>query len=126
MTERALRTPALVSLVLALGLALAVASPAPAHSGAPASSPAAGAVVASLPATVTITFDGRLARVIGVKVIDAKGSNHAASARLDPRNAMRVLVRTARPVPGAYTVRWQVRSEDGHAQSGTFSFRARR
>jgi len=115
-----------VCVVLALWLALALAAPAAAHSGAPMSSPVAGAVVASLPTTVTITFDGRLARVIGVRVIDAKGSDHVTSARLDPRNATRVLVRTARPVAGRYTVRWQVRSEDGHAQSGTFSFRARR
>ena len=64
-------------------------------------------------------------RVTGVRVLDARGVNHTASARLDPRNAARVVVRTTAPVAGAYRVMWTVRSEDGHSESGTFGFRAR-
>ena len=120
------RAAALAVAALALVPALITAPQALAHSGAPVTSPKSGAVLGSLPATVTLTFGDRLARVTGVQVLDAKGVNHAASARLDPRNAARVIVRTTRPSAGAYTVRWQVRSEDGHAESGTFSFRVRR
>lgn len=104
---------------------LVVARTASAHSGAPVASPKPGAMVAALPATVSITFGDRLARVNRVTVVDAKGTNHARSARLDARNAARVLVRTATPAPGAYTVRWTVTYEDGHVQSGSFRFRVR-
>lgn len=122
---RRTRTVMLVAAALALAPALVAAPNAVAHSGAPVTSPRSGAVVASLPATVTLTFGDRLARVTGVQVLDAKGVNHAASARLDPRNAARVIVRTAKPSASAYTVRWQVQAEDGHAQTGSFRFRVR-
>jgi copper resistance protein C len=95
------------------------------HSGLRSTSPPAGGVVAALPATVTITFRQRLARVVRVQVIDARGRNHARSARLDVRNAAKVVVRTVKPVAGRYTVRWRVVAEDGHAQAGRFAFRAR-
>ncbi len=105
--------------------ALAVAPHALAHSGVQATSPKPGAVVQALPATITLTFGSRLMRVSSVRVTDAKGVNHATSARLDPRNAARVVVRTRSPVPGAYRVAWTVQSEDGHSESGAFAFRAR-
>lgn len=95
------------------------------HSGVRSTSPKAGAVVTALPATVAITFRQRLLRVTSVKVLDRKGVDHAASARLDPRDARRVVVRTSRPVAGQYKVLWKVQSEDGHSEAGTFGFRAR-
>lgn len=122
---RRLRGALLAALAIAPAPGLVVAGAASAHSGAPVSSPKPGATVAALPATVSITFGDRLARVNRVTVVDAKGANHARSARLDARNAARVLVRTSTPVPGAYTVRWTVTSEDGHVQSGSFPFRVR-
>lgn len=110
----------------ALAAVVLIAVPtARAHSGVQSTSPRAGAVVKALPATITITFGDRLIGVTGVRVIDARGVNHTASARLDPRNAARVVVRTTAPVAGAYRVMWTVRSEDGHSASGTFGFRAR-
>lgn len=109
----------------ASAVALIAAPAAMAHSGAPTTSPKSGAVVASLPANVTITFADRLLRVTRVQVLDAKGIDHAASARLDPRDAARVVVRTQSPVAGNYKVVWKVQSEDGHSQAGTFRFRAR-
>lgn len=122
---RRARAALLCSLAFAPALALAVSGTGSAHSGAPVTTPKPGATVAALPATVSITFGDRLARVNRVTVVDSKGANHARSARLDARNAARVLVRTSAPVPGAYTVRWQVTSEDGHVQSGSFPFRVR-
>lgn len=109
----------------ASAVALIAAPAAMAHSGLRSTSPKAGSVVAALPASVTITFQGRLLRVTSVKVIDRKGVDHAASARLDPRNAARVVVRTRNPVPGSYAVTWKVQAEDGHSEAGTFGFRAR-
>jgi methionine-rich copper-binding protein CopC len=110
---------------VACAIALIAAPSAMGHSGLRATSPPAGAVVAALPANVTLTFRERLARVVRVQVLDARGRDHARSARLDPRNAAKVVVRTMRPVPGRYTVRWRVVAEDGHSESGSFAFRAR-
>lgn len=112
-------------MLTASAVALIAAPAALAHSGLRATSPKAGSVVKALPARVTITFNDRLLRVTSVRVLDRKGVNHAVSARLDPRNAARVVVRTRKPVPGRYRVLWKVQSEDGHSEAGTFAFRAR-
>ena len=124
-TGRLRRRALLISAAVALAPAFIMVPGATAHSSAPASSPAPNAVVAALPRTVSITFGGRLMRVVGVQVVDRKGVNHATSARLDPTNAARVLVRTTTPVAGRYSVRWKVMAEDGHVQTGTFAFRVR-
>ncbi len=124
-TGRLRRRALLIGAAVALAPAFILVAGATAHSSAPVTRPAANAVVAALPRTVSITFGGRLMRVVGVQVVDRKGVNHATSARLDPRNAARVLVRTTRPAAGRYSVRWKVMAEDGHGQSGTVSFRVR-
>jgi copper resistance protein C len=121
-TRRGLAAFAGVAAVIVL---VAAAPAAMGHSGLRATSPSAGGVVAALPATVTITFRERLARAVRVQVLDARGVDHARSARLDARNAAKVVVRTATPVAGRYTVRWKVIAEDGHTEAGTFAFRAR-
>ena len=112
-------------MLTASAVALIAAPAAFAHSGLRSTSPKAGSVVAALPASVTITFNDRLLRVTRVRVLDRKGLDHAASARLDPRNAARVVVRTRNPVPGPYRVLWKVQAEDGHSEAGRFGFRAR-
>lgn len=113
-------------IALAAAAVASIAAPvAMAHSGIESTTPKAGSVVRALPANVTITFADRLLRVTRVQVLDAKGVDHAVSARLDPRNAAKVVVRTRRPVAGNYRVLWKVQSEDGHSEAGTFRFRAR-
>jgi len=109
----------------ASAVALIAAPAALSHSGLRSTSPKAGSVVTSLPAKVIITFRGRLLRVTRVKVLDRRGANHVVWARLDPRNAARVVVRTRKPVPGPYRVLWKVQAEDGHSEAGSFRFRAR-
>jgi methionine-rich copper-binding protein CopC len=109
----------------ASAVALIAAPAAMAHSGIVSTTPKSGSVVRALPANVTLTFGGRLLRVTSVKVLDGKGVDHAVSARLNPRNAAMVVVRTSRPVAGSYKVLWKVQSEDGHSEAGTFGFRVR-
>ncbi len=96
------------------------------HSGVRATSPKKGSVVRVLPKKVTITFRDRLLRVTRARVIDARGRNHVVWARLDRRNAAKVVIRTRRPVAGRYRVLWKVQAEDGHTETGSFRFRARR
>ncbi len=99
---------------------------APAPFGVRSTRPAGGSLVRYLPAQVTLTFAGRLRRVISVRVLDARGINHTVTARRDPRNAARVVVRMRHPRAGTYTVRWTVQAGDGHSAAGTFTFRASR
>lgn len=112
-------------IVAAAAVALVAASAALGHSGVVSTTPASGSVVRVLPATITVTFADRLLGVTGATVRDSRGVDHAVSARRHPRNAARIVITTRRPVPGVYTVLWRVRSEDGHAEAGSFRFRAR-
>lgn len=112
--------------LLASATALVAAPVAMGHSGVRATSPKDGSVVRVLPAKVTITFRDRLLRVTRVQVLDARKRNHTVWARLDRRNAAKVVVRTRRPVAGRYRVLWKVQAEDGHSEAGSFTFRARR
>lgn len=114
------------AVIAAAGAVLAAAPVALAHTDLFATSPAAGARVATAPRVVTLTFTGAVGRVDRATVVRA-GRNYATSARLDPRSnrQVRVTLRRIRPA-GAYTVRWSIRSADGHPESGVFSFRARR
>ena len=96
-----------------------------AHSGLKGSTPAAGATVKALPATLTITFEETLGRVTSVRLLNARNKDFIATAGLDPRNAARVMAKTtARSVaPGTYRVQWKVVASDGHSQAGTYTFR---
>ena len=114
------------SALLASVLLLVSSTVAIGHSGVRATSPKKGSVVRVLPKTVTITFRDRLLRVTRARVIDARGRNHVVWARLDRRNAAKVVIRTRRPVAGRYRVLWKVQAEDGHTETGSFRFRARR
>lgn len=114
-------------LAAALGAGLALGAPASAlaHTELDRTSPRAGAAVARLPATLSLTFDDPLHSVVRVLVLDAKGRDHTVSERLNPRNAAQVLVRTRQSRPGAYRVYWTVRGLDGHQLSGQYRFRVR-
>jgi methionine-rich copper-binding protein CopC len=114
--------------VLAAGAALwaGPVAPAEAHTVLVSSSPANGAVVARLPPTVSLTFAAPLAKVVRAQVLDVRGRERAVSARLSPRFAGTVLIRTRRGPRGRYTVRVGVLARDGHVVTGTIRFRARR
>lgn len=114
--------------VAASVIALAVAGTASAHSGLESTSPRKGATIATLPGSVTLTFEGQIGRVVSVRVT-RRGSttNYVTKVGRDPRNVARVKATLRRVGPaGLYTVAWKVRSADGHLESGAFGFRTRR
>ncbi|WP_217913134.1 copper resistance CopC family protein [Miltoncostaea marina] len=123
------------TVALAAGAALAaLAAPAAvtqatAHTGLEASTPRHGATVARVPATVTLTFAGPLTRVDAVRVTRDGRGDLVRRARLDPRDARRVVVSLTRPGRRAqaarYRVVWRVRGADGHALRGVVAFRVR-
>ncbi len=112
---------AALSIIVITGVA-----PAAAHSSVAATLPADGAVVAALPADVSIEFNEVI--TVGdnaVRVVDTNGSDVALNAPvLNPVEGGVIMVSTFRePLqPGWYAVSWRAISADGHAVASTFTF----
>ncbi|WP_115787130.1 copper resistance CopC family protein [Arthrobacter silvisoli] len=101
------------------------AAPASAHDKAESSSPADGSTVATVPDSVSVTFNNRpLALGASIAVFDASGKDWA-----DGPVEMVDTVVSQKLLPGApagkYTVEWRVASSDGHPINGTVTFTAR-
>lgn len=106
---------------------LATAVPASAHDELLSSDPAAGAVLASPPEEVTLTFSGEILSLdesdagARAEVVDAAGKNWIDGDIVV--NGETVTIPLADGMPGAaYEVRWQVVSEDGHPVAGVIPF----
>ncbi|MFB7956458.1 copper resistance CopC/CopD family protein [Streptomyces sp. NPDC056045] len=129
----ALRRPLAAAALLAalvgtvLGLLLGGAGPASAHAALTGSDPKDGAVVATAPQEISLTFSGSVALSDdSVRVLDPSGERADTGAA--PRNLQcgstmnySVPLRTGLP-DGTYTVAWQAISADSHPISGAFTF----
>ncbi|MER7747953.1 copper resistance protein CopC [Streptomyces bacillaris] len=116
---------ALFSLVS--GLLLAGAGPAAAHAALTGSDPQDGAVVATAPKEVTLTFSEAIAVGDGsIRVLDP--SSKRADTGVEPKDlsdgsTVRYGVELLPGLPdGTYTVAWQAISADSHPISGAFTF----
>ena len=119
-----MRRPPLVPVLLVALATLAPAAPAYAHAKLMSSSPSAGRTVAS-PATVTLNFDDPVQLVpASVRVNGPHGNAIAVRpAQPDPKTLQGSLPRKL--ADGRYTVRWRILADDGHIESGAFSFGVR-
>ncbi|MFE6183420.1 copper resistance CopC/CopD family protein [Streptomyces sp. NPDC056465] len=115
---------ALISLLF--GLVLACASPASAHAALTGSDPQDGAVVATAPREVTLTFSEQIAvSDDSIRVLDPAGkrADEGAPRDLTTGGAVRYGVQLHSGLPdGTYTVAWQAVSADSHPVSGAFTF----
>lgn len=116
---------ALVSLLF--GLMLAGAGPASAHAALTGSDPQDGAVVATAPKEVTITFSEAIAVGDGsIRVLDPSSKRADTGAEpkdLSEGSTVRYGVELHPGLPdGTYTVAWQAVSADSHPISGAFTF----
>ncbi|MFI7236171.1 copper resistance CopC/CopD family protein [Streptomyces cyaneofuscatus] len=116
---------ALVSLVF--GLILAGAGPASAHAALTGSDPQDGAVVATAPKEVTLTFSEAIAVGDGsIRVLDPSSKRADTGAEpkdLSDGSTVRYGVELHSGLPdGTYTVAWQAISADSHPISGAFTF----
>ncbi|MFF0287748.1 copper resistance CopC/CopD family protein [Streptomyces sp. NPDC005262] len=109
------------------GLLLGGAGPASAHAALTGSDPQDGAVVATAPKEVTLTFSEQVAMGDGsVRVLDPSGKR--ADTGAEPRDLQSdSTVKYAVPLhaglpDGTYTVAWQAVSADSHPVSGAFTF----
>ncbi|KOU32867.1 membrane protein [Streptomyces sp. WM6372] len=125
------RAPALLPrLVLVLAALLAAlftaAGPASAHAALTASDPQDGAVVATAPAQVTLSFSEQVAMGDdSIRVMDPQGRRVDTGELRDMCSGTTVRYGTAlhSGLPdGTYTVAWQAVSADSHPVSGAFTF----
>ncbi|MGW7356443.1 copper resistance CopC/CopD family protein [Streptomyces sp. NPDC054802] len=126
------RSPAqvlLAVLVLAgtlLGVLLAGATPASAHAVLTGSNPKDGAVVATAPKEVTLTFSEEIAMGDdSIRVLEPSGkrADTAEVRDLGAGGAVTYGVALHPGLPdGTYTVAWQAVSADSHPVSGAFTF----
>ncbi|MFJ8860923.1 copper resistance CopC/CopD family protein [Streptomyces sp. NPDC102451] len=111
---------------LLFGLVLAGASPASAHAALTGSDPQDGAVVATAPEEVTLTFSEQIAMGDdSIRVLDPSGkrADDGAPRDLTSGGAVRYGVQLHSGLPdGTYTVAWQAVSADSHPVSGAFTF----
>ncbi|WP_411081693.1 copper resistance CopC/CopD family protein [Streptomyces sp. cmx-18-6] len=112
---------------LVFGLLLAGAGPASAHAALTGSDPQDGAVVATAPREVTLSFSEAIA--VGddsIRVLDPSGQRadtKAAPRDLTEGSTVRYGVQLHAGLPdGTYTVAWQAVSADSHPISGAFTF----
>ena len=121
-----MRARRVLSVVLvAGGLTAAGAVPALAHTELVSSGPAKGAVVKHLPTVIVLNFSEAVHSVDSGRVVLA-GSDHAVSARLNPKNASQIRIRTRTDTTGRYTVTVRITSDDGHRETVSYRFRVRR
>ncbi|WP_432149386.1 copper resistance CopC/CopD family protein [Streptomyces sp. bgisy029] len=126
---RPLTAAALVAALLSLvfGLLLAGAGPASAHAALTGSDPRDGAVVATAPKEVTLTFSEAIAVGDGsIRVLDPSSKRVDTGAEpkdLSDGSTVRYGVELHSGLPeGTYTVAWQAISADSHPISGAFTF----
>ncbi|MER5759211.1 copper resistance protein CopC [Streptomyces sp. NPDC002082] len=117
-----------LTLVLAALLAafFAAAAPASAHAALTASDPSDGAVVATAPAQITLSFsEGVAMNGDSIRVLDPQGKRVDTGELRDLCSGSLIRYGTAlRPgqPDGTYTVAWQAISADSHPVSGAFTF----
>jgi copper transport protein len=113
------------ALLVAILVALAAPAAAFAHASIRDSKPASQQRLEQAPRRVEIDFD-QAVKVFpnGIKVYDARGHVLSGGARSES-GGHAIVASLARLPKGAYTVRWQALSGDGHVVSGVFTFGVR-
>jgi len=95
-----------------------------AHAVLKASNPAPGAVLASAPAELALTFNENIEPAFSKVTVLAADGRNAAPGKATVDGANPALVRLTLPALAAseYTVKWAVAGRDGHRPTGEFKF----
>jgi copper transport protein len=104
----------------ALLLALAQPSAAFAHASLISSDPANEAVLATAPASLTLTFNEAVAPLT-MRIVDQRGTATEVT-QIERRGASLAVMMPAALATGAYILSWRVASEDGHPVGGALTF----
>ncbi|MBS2939072.1 copper resistance protein CopC/CopD [Nocardioides sp. J2M5] len=109
--------------IAALALLVGAAPPASAHASLVDSDPDEGAVVATAPETVVLTFNEPVRLTSQpIRVYDADGEQVESSAEADDRQVTVALPGADDLADGTYVVAWNALSGDGHPLSGALTF----
>lgn len=112
---------ALAATVLAFGVHLVAAPAALAHAELEKSSPANGAVLASAPSAVRLTF-GEAVTPDAAGLLTRDGTPVAITMTSSQGGIVVVITPTSPLSKGPYVATWRVTSDDGHTVSGAISF----
>ncbi|HZS20735.1 MAG TPA: copper resistance protein CopC [Pseudonocardiaceae bacterium] len=122
--QRALRACA-VTLICAVLVLLVGTGSAAAHAALLATEPGQGAVVTTMPATVSLTFsEPVVVALAGVQVFGPDGArvDDGHATHLGGAATVGVRVVSHQSPQGTYTVSWRVISADSHPVAGAFTF----
>lgn len=108
--------------LVALLLTLLTAAPALAHTTLIKSTPAAGAVLPAAPTTVSLTFGEAVTLPANPLQITGPGGAAWTVGKATIDDATLTFPVTATGPAGAYTMAWQVISDDGDTLKGTVAF----
>lgn len=112
----------LAGAALATAVVLGTALPAAAHDDLVGSTPTAGEMLATPPASVTLSYSADVLTIGAlVSVVDASGTDWAAGEPVIEMTDVTTPLKDGMPA-GAYEIRWRVVSSDGHPISGLVPF----
>jgi len=108
----------------AVAVSAVTAATAFAHVEFKSSTPGKGKTASTHISTVTVTFSGPI-RKGTLKVTGPGGKTYSnGSGGRDPRNISRVRTSMKSGLKaGTYTAKWSITAGDGHAESGSFTFK---
>ena len=119
-----MRWPACTVLTALAGLlilGLAAAAPAGAHATLVGTSPGAGQTMTSVPTSIRLDFSGNVISIgLQLQVIGPEGLVNSGKAVVNRSTVTQPLASPL--INGSYVVNWHVVHDDGHPDSGTFSF----
>ena len=113
--------PARAALFLAVSLLLVMPAAVAAHAEFERSSPADGETVQGSPRVIRAFFSEGLADGSEMALLDEAGTT-IADGTIDPANPSRMRIDPPELEPGDYEVQWKAFADDGHLETGTFTF----
>jgi methionine-rich copper-binding protein CopC len=116
-SSRPARAASLVAVALLLVLPAAVA----AHAELERSTPADGETVEGSPNVIRAFFTEELADGSEMALLDEAGTT-IAQGTIDPADPTRMRIDPPELEPGDYEVQWKSFADDGHLETGTFTF----
>ena len=109
------------ALLLALGAVIALPAGVAAHAEFERSNPEDGETVQGSPNVIRAVFSEALGDGSEMSLLDEAGET-IATGGIDPANATRLRIDPPDLEPGDYEVQWKAFADDGHLETGTFTF----
>jgi methionine-rich copper-binding protein CopC len=111
----------LAALLLGLGAFIALPTVVAAHAEFERSTPEDGETVQGSPRVIRAFFSEELADGSEMTLLDEGGAT-IATGTIDPANPTRMRIDRPDLEPGDYEVQWKAFADDGHLETGTFTF----